>query len=191
MPRCKCCKDKFVVKYFNQKYCMIKDECIKAFVDAKKLEQAKEIEKKKKKFKSDAAKEKKVWYEKNGSYAKRLGAVKSIFQKFIRLRDKDEPCISCGIKETDLWDGGHYLKAELYSGLIFHEMNCNKQCRKCNFYKDGNELEYREGLINKIGEQNVLMLENSKDYNRTYTYSNEELAQIKAKYSLKIKELSK
>lgn len=191
MPRCKCCKEKFIVKYFNQKFCMIHNECIKAFNEELKLKQAKERQKKANQIKRQHQKEKKEWHDKNDSYAKRLGKVKAIFQKWIRLRDKDEPCISCGTKQAELWDGGHFLKAELYSGLIFHKFNCNKQCRKCNFYLDGNELNYREGLIKKIGADNVLLLENSKDYNREYRYTNEELEAIKVKYSELIKQSKK
>jgi len=170
---------------------MIKIECIKAFNEQLKSKQEKERQKKINQIKRQHQKEKKEWHNKNDSYAKRLGKVKAIFQKWIRLRDKNEPCISCGIVETNLWDGGHFLKAELYSGLIFHEMNCNKQCRKCNFFLDGNELNYREGLIKKIGENNVILLENSKDFNREYRYSNEELEAIKEKYSSLIKKHSK
>jgi hypothetical protein len=33
---------------------------------------------------------------------------------------KQENCISCGGNEKDLWDGGHFLKAEIYSGVIFN-----------------------------------------------------------------------
>jgi hypothetical protein len=51
--------------------------------------------------------------------------------KMVRLRDAEQPCISCGGNDKDLWDGGH-LKAEIYSGVIFNPANCHKQCRKCN-----------------------------------------------------------
>ena len=62
------------------------------------------------------------------SYAQRLGEAKKVFQKWIRLRDKDKPCISCGTISSSVWDGGHFKKAELYSGVIFHEHNVNIQC---------------------------------------------------------------
>ncbi len=113
-----------------------------------------------------------------------------VFQKWVRLRDKNLPCVSCGDTKTDKWDAGHYLKAELYSGLIFHEDNCWKQCKRCNHYLGGNELNYREGLIKRIGEAKVLELEASKDRLRVYKYTKDQLVNIREKYKQKIKQLS-
>ena len=62
--------------------------------------------------------EKKVKLQKLKTYTQRVNEVKVIFQRWIRNRDKNSPCISCGIKETKLWDGGHYKKAELYYKII-------------------------------------------------------------------------
>jgi hypothetical protein len=111
------------------------------------------------------------------------------FQRFIRLRDKDLACISCE-READSYDGGHYFKAELYSGLIFHEDNCHKQCKRpCNMDLHGNESNYRIGLVKKIGEERVKWLEENKDMLRTYKYSKAELIQIKEIYKGKVKEI--
>jgi hypothetical protein len=116
------------------------------------------------------------------SYAQRLGEAKKVFQKWIRLRDKDKPCISCGSISSTVWDGGHFKKAELYSGVIFNEYNVNIQCGKCNRFLGGNELNYRTGLIAKIGEQAVLNLEHLAEMSRMKKYTNEELEEIKIKY---------
>ena len=116
------------------------------------------------------------------SYAQRLGEAKKVFQKWIRLRDKDKPCISCGTISSTVWDGGHFKKAELYSGVIFNEHNVNIQCGKCNRFLGGNELNYRTGLIAKIGEQAVLNLEHLAEMSRMKKYTNEELEEIKIKY---------
>ena len=105
-----------------------------------------------------------------------------MFQRWIRLRDKDKPCISCGTISSSVWDGGHFKKAELYSGVIFHEHNVNLQCGKCNRFLGGNELNYRTGLIAKIGEQAVLNLEHLAEMSRMKKYTNEELEEIKLKY---------
>jgi len=83
---------------------------------------------------------------------------KSTFQKWCRERDEGEPCISCGTMDAK-WDGGHYFKAELYSSLIFNEMNVNKQCAYCNSWSDGNIIGYRRGLIKKYGKKKVNELE--------------------------------
>jgi hypothetical protein len=111
---------------------------------------------------------------------------KVAFQAWIRFRDENERCISCNKKYSEIWDGGHYLKAELYSGIIFHEHNCHKECRGCNFYKPDNS-NYRENLIHKIGIQNVESLEKLAYETRYYKYSPDELISIKKKYELLLK----
>jgi hypothetical protein len=109
---------------------------------------------------------------------------KTEFQKYIRKRDAELPCISCGTEQTDLWDGGHFKKAELYSGVIFDEMNCHKQCRKCNRFLGGNELNFREGLIVRYGESYVIEIEQRAAKLRVYKYTKDQLKEIREKYRL-------
>jgi hypothetical protein len=113
------------------------------------------------------------------------------FQKWIRLRDSNKPCISCDSLTADLFDGGHFYKAEVYSGLIFNENNCHKQCRKCNRFMNGNELNFRKGLIARYGIDYVTNLDNICDINRIYKYTKEELIAKKLQYDIKIKEYGK
>lgn len=82
-----------------------------------------------------------------------------VFNKWIRERDKDLPCISCGQAPPE--QAGHYFAAGLYSELRFNEINVNGQCVKCNYYKHGNLEHYRNGLINKYGIDKVLLLESA------------------------------
>lgn len=114
---------------------------------------------------------------------------KKSFQHWVRLRDKDLPCISCGEYHKDLWDGGHYFKAELFSGLIFDERNVHKQCRKCNRYDGGNEIQYRIGLVKRFGKEFVEQLEEDSVSKRVYKYTKQELIAKKLQYDIKIKEL--
>lgn len=111
------------------------------------------------------------------------------FQTFVRLRDKNYPCISCGCKVAKQWHGGHYLKAELFTSLIFNEDNCHKQCSRCNDLFSGNELEYRDGLIKRYGLKFVLDLESLKSSSRQYKFTKQELIEIKEKYKKLVKEL--
>lgn len=110
------------------------------------------------------------------------------FQKWIRMRDNDKGCISCNTTTAELYDGGHFYKAEVYSGLIFNEDNCHKQCRKCNRFMNGNELNYRKGLINRYGIDFVTNLDNIADENRVKKYTKEELIAKKLQYDIRIKE---
>ena len=108
------------------------------------------------------------------------------FQIYIRERDKDLPCISCD-KTYAKWDAGHYLKAEIYTKLIFNEDNVHKQCSYCNLQLAGNLIEYRKGLIKRIGINRVQELEDMADSSRSYKFTKDELITLAKNYKLKIK----
>ena len=148
----------------------------------------KEVAKKMEKAKKQVAKVEREADDKIREKLKTLGKfeseAKTEFQKYIRKRDAELPCISCGTMTTDLWDGGHFKKAELYSGVIFDEMNCHKQCRKCNRFLGGNELNFREGLVVRYGEAYVLEIEQRAAQLRVYKYNKDQLKEIREKYRL-------
>ncbi len=89
----------------------------------------------------------------------------SLFNKYIRTRDKDDPCISCG-KHRTTYHAGHYLSVGGHTELRFNEDNVHKQCVYCNVFLSGNLLNYRNGLINKIGLERVLILESKHEPNK-------------------------
>lgn len=112
---------------------------------------------------------------------------RKIFQKWIRARDYNDNCISCD-RVVAKWDGGHYLKAELFTGLIFDERNCHKQCAQCNGDNmHGNPIGYRRGLVKKIGIEQLEQLEDIADSKRVYKFTRSELIDIANKYKLKLK----
>lgn len=92
-----------------------------------------------------------------------LGIATEHFNKFIRNRDSEDGyfhCISCGeCKDVERMHAGHYLAAGLYSMTRFNEKNVHGQCSRCNTHGVGNLIRYREALIKKIGEEEVLYLE--------------------------------
>ncbi len=109
-----------------------------------------------------------------------LAKAQKVFNAFIRNRDKDNGCISCG---AEVEHAGHYLSQGHHSALRFNEMNTNSQCLRCNNFLHGNLIKYRQGLVRKWGEQKVLMLENNK--NSVKKWSRAELLAIIDTYSLK------
>ena len=111
------------------------------------------------------------------------------FQKWIRFRDANEPCISCGTTNAEIWDGSHFFKAEIYTGLIFNEVNVNKSCDRCNRFLGGNESGYRLGLVKKYGEKVVSELEEAANNLRQYKFSREEIKNIKTKYQKLLREI--
>jgi hypothetical protein len=144
---------------------------------ARKYNEEKEVKKRVKQMESSLTKL---------SYYEQMA--KQVFQKWVRLRDEKEGCISCYRKHSEQFDGGHYMKAEIYSGVIFNEMNVNKQCCYCNGpHMHGNLVEYRKGLVNKYGEEKVQELEVLANQTRNYKYTREELKEITIKYKTKIK----
>lgn len=62
------------------------------------------------------------------------------FAEYIRLRDKDKPCITCG--NYGQKDCGHFISRR-YEAVRFNEKNANGQCLKCNRYMYG--LQYEHG----------------------------------------------
>lgn len=113
------------------------------------------------------------------------------FNQFIRLRDQlaGHPCISSG-QPLD-WSGnnvdaGHYRSRGSAPHLRFDERNCHAQAKRENRYLSGNAVDYRVGLIARIGLEAVESLE-SDQTPKKYTIA--ELRAIKAHYVAKLKEL--
>lgn len=108
------------------------------------------------------------------------------FNTFIRLRDKDLPCVSCGVYNCEEFHAGHYL-ASTYQYHRFTEINVNKQCSRCNTHLRGNLIPYRIELIKRIGLEDVEYLENSR--HMMLEISIPEIQDKIKEYKLKIKDL--
>lgn len=112
---------------------------------------------------------------------------KKVFQRYVRMRDEGQECISCSNQNPKQWHAGHFKKAEIYSGVIFDERNVHRQCSKCNVFLGGNELNYRLGLIKRYGLSFVNRLESYANETRNKKYTKDELIEIKKKYLEKCK----
>lgn len=100
------------------------------------------------------------------------------FNKWVRLRDDGQPCISCG-SHTGKRNAGHYRSVGACPELRFEPNNCHVQCEKCNSWLSGNAIEYRINLVKKIGIGMVEWLESSHAAKK---YTVEQLEAIKAEY---------
>ena len=118
--------------------------------------------------------------------AKWLAEAQAAFNAFIRARDAHLPCISCGRYHLGSHDAGHYRSVGSNPALRFHEDNCHRQCVPCNQHKSGNIVEYRIGLLIKIGATRLAFLEGSHEAKK---YSIDEIKAIKTSYKQKTKEL--
>lgn len=109
----------------------------------------------------------------------KLSELKKMVQRkvnaYVRERDKDLPCISCG-KYSTTWHCGHYVSQGSSGALRYDFDNLNKQCASCNLFKHGNLIEYRIGLVKKIGANRVQLLESMRHDIKRWT--KEELENI-------------
>ena len=104
--------------------------------------------------------------------------------KYIRLRDYYDPCISCGKSKEEIegdqgwkiggcWDAGHFRSRGAAKHLRFILFNIHKQCKSCNG-GSGNfsakavtvDARYEENLIDKIGQDKVDWLKNNNNVAR-------------------------
>jgi hypothetical protein len=115
----------------------------------------------------------------------------TVFNAFIRERDKlsGYPCISSG-RPLD-WSGnqvdaGHYRSIGSASHLRFNELNVHAQSKLDNRYLSGNAVDYRIGLIKRIGLPFVEELESDHAIKK---WTREELVELKLIYREKLKQL--
>jgi len=154
------------------------------------------------KAKRDTAKVKEV----NKEYKKRKEALLTVsdwtkkaqveFNKYIRQRDYDKPCVSCGKSESELkhssrgglWDCGHYRSVGSCPELRFEPRNAHKQCKSCNNFLSGNVVEYRLGLPDRLCVDDIEWLEGPHELPR---WRVDDLKEIYDKYKAMTKELKR
>ena len=109
-----------------------------------------------------------------------------VFNKFIRLRDAGNVCISCN-KNPLKENAGHFYNANNHWSVRFNERNVHLQCEHCNTYLSGNLIYYRENLLKKIGIEEFDLL--SVEATKTRKFTIDELKEIISTYKKKIKEI--
>lgn len=111
------------------------------------------------------------------------------FNAFIRARDKGKPCICCGLPLSagdvgGSFDCGHYRSVGSAPQLRYHEDNAHGQRKQCNRWGAGRAVDYRLGLIARIGLERVEALE---AINAPHKWTREELMAIRDAYRAKLK----
>lgn len=113
------------------------------------------------------------------------------FNAYIRARDQaaGHSCISSG-RPLD-WSGnqtdaGHYRSIGAAPHLRFDERNCHAQSKQDNRFLSGNAVDYRVGLIARIGRAEVEALEADQSVRK---YTVEDLKAITAMYRAKTRDL--
>ncbi len=95
------------------------------------------------------------------------------FNLFIRLRDKDLPCITSGKTDAELteifggkWDCGHFLTVGAHPHLRFWPANAHKQSKKDNggagnytAKEHTTQTIYRENILRRISAETLAIIE--------------------------------
>lgn len=170
------CKATFIKQKPGQKVCSV--ACAIAFSRIERGKKAKTAERKEYRAKKEAMKSRREW----------LNEAQQAFNAYIRERDKDLPCISCGRFHQGQYHAGHFYSVGARANLRFTEDNVHKQCQPCNTEKSGNALEYRVRLIQRIGQARVEALENDTS---VVKWTIEDAKRIKTEYRTKLNQLRK
>lgn len=186
--RCKVCREWFIPRQSFQNWCSPEHgfelseqrrnkDREKALAKLKKEKQKKEREAK------DKLKSRKLAVKPLSYFTKQA---QTAFNAFIRERDKDEPCISCGRFHEGQYHAGHYRTTGANPELRFDEDNVHKQCAPCNNHLSGNIENYTPRLIEKIGQERFDRLMGSHELPK---WKREDYERIRDHYRAKLKEL--
>ena len=175
---CKACGGKFRPS-FNSTQVVCSPKCALAHAPANQQKARKAIDQRERR-------EIKVRKEKLKTRADHLKEAQVVVNQYIRLRDADLPCVSCGRFHDGQWHAGHFRSAGGHPELRFEPLNIWRQCAPCNTHKSGDLVNYRAELVRRIGPEKVEWLEGPHEAKR---YTIEDLKAIKAEYRAKIKQL--
>ena len=115
------------------------------------------------------------------------------FNQYIRLRDQlaGHPCICCDRPldwSGNATDAGHYRSVGSAPHLRFDERNVHAQAKQCNHWGAGRAVDYRIGLIKRIGLEQVEYLEADQTPKK---WTADQLKEKRDQYRIKSSELKK
>jgi hypothetical protein len=122
------------------------------------------------------------------SRADHLKDTQTAFNAWVRERDAEMPCVSCGRHHQGKYDAGHYRTVGSNPALRFEPLNCHRQCSPCNTRLSGNLVNYRVELVRRIGVDQVDWLEGPHEPKK---YTVDDLKAMTADYRAKTKELKR
>lgn len=186
--RCKICREWFMPEKDFEKWCSQAHKEELAIKLYRKQNEARQAKRKKEQQTKEREKKDKLKIRKLAvkplSYFKQQA--QTAFNAYIRERDKDQPCISCGRYHEGQYHAGHYRTTKAMPELRFDEDNVHKQCAPCNDHLSGNIENYRPALIEKIGRERFDRLMGAHELPK---WKREDYERIRNEYRLKLKEL--
>jgi len=164
------CSERFVPERLGQKVCGYK--CGLAIAPANQDVARKAIDQRERR-------EIKARKEKLKSRSDHMKDTQVAFNAWVRARDADQPCISCGRFHQGKNDAGHYRTVASAPELRFEPLNCHLQCSPCNTHKSGDIVNYRINLLQRIGAEQVAWVEGPHEPKK---YTVDELKALTAHY---------
>lgn len=177
--KCKCCPTKFTPRNSLQTVCSPK--CA--------IQLANQLSDRKQKRQEKA--ERAAWNKRKADVkplSHWLKLAQQAFNEFIRTRDAEDLCISCGRMHDGQWHAGHFRTVKASPETRFDEDGCHKQCMPCNHHLSGNITGYKPNLIAKIGQEAFDRLIGPHELKK---WTREELQELAAHYRQKTRELNK
>lgn len=182
MSTCRVCKEEFTPMQSFQTWCCVEHGVIIANLKLEKIRNSEKLKERR------ADKVKRESMKTRSDYIKEA---QKEFNHYVRLRDAGKPCICCGAPLTAEavgggFDCGHYRSVGSAPHLRFDENNAHGQTKKCNRWGAGRAVDYRIGLIQRIGLSAVEALEADQEPRK---YTIDDLKLLKSYYAAKAKEL--
>jgi len=121
--------------------------------------------------------------------SKLIQELQTIFNAYIRERDKGLPCISCGDPYPS--DAGHLFKKSTRPAMRFNPRACFLQCRKCNSLPDGNYEAMCKGIAQRYGTDYLTeVIQTANESRKTdHKWSRSELQELINYFKSEIKNL--
>ncbi len=177
--KCRVCRETFTPRKALQVVCSPSCALLHA---------AKKRERERKALDQIERREIKVRKEKLKSRADHIKDAQQAVNEYVRWRDRELPCVSCGRFHDGQWHAGHYRSAGGHPELRFEPLNIWRQCAPCNTHKSGDLVNYRIELVKRIGLEKVEWLEGP---HAPKHYSIEDLKAIKARYLALVRDMKK
>jgi len=115
---------------------------------------------------------------------------RQIVQKYARIRDRNDGCISCELPANwdGQWHGSHFRSHGAASAVQFNLWNIHKSCWICNKIYSGRIDGYEPRLVAKIGQDKVDWL---KSQNQIVRHDVDYYKRFKAVMGKKLRRLEK
>ena len=154
-PRRRCktpdCREWFPPRFQNEWWCTPECGVVVGIAarEKKRLKERQEAESKRKKEVQQERRHHKIRKLEVKPLSYFHSKAQAAFNTYIRTRDAEQPCISCGRHHEGKYDAGHYRTRGASPATRYDETNCHKQCVSCNQHLSGNIENYTPNLIEK------------------------------------------